>query len=312
MSANPFPPIGKRIDIGSHNLHLFATGTGSPAVVLESGGAGWSLDWHLVQTEVAKFTQVCSYDRAGFGWSDPGPKPRTSQQITGELRALLTNARIPGPYILVGASFGGHTARLFARTYPDEVAGVILLDARHENLSPNMPPAWKKLETMGKGMYQFMLFAARLGVLELLGKLMGEKAIPPNIAKLPPDLQSMYLKVGFHPSFFQSNLDELAAVTISDRQLSAAGYLGDIPLLVIWHGIPNMFASMPADQAVQAEMVWQELQNDLAKQSSNSQLLVAEKSGHGIQNDQPDLVIEAIRQMVESVRVNPRIPNKPF
>lgn len=302
MSPNSHPPIGKLVDVGSHQLHIYSTGEGSPSVIFESGGASWSLDWNLVQTEVAKFTSVSSYDRAGFGWSDSGPKPRTSEQIVTELHNLLTNAEIKKPYILVGASFGGHTARLFSKKFPDEVAGVILLDARHEAINSKMPPAWKKLETAGKGMYQVMLLASRLGALTLLGKLAGEKAAPSIVMKLPPEIRPMYLEVGFQPKYFQSNLDELAASGESDRQLSTTGSLGNIPLTVIRHGIPDLFASMPVEQAEQAETVWQELQKDLAKQSSNSQMLVAEKSGHGIQIDQPGLVVEAIRQMVETIR----------
>ncbi|MFN8414338.1 MAG: alpha/beta hydrolase [Anaerolineales bacterium] len=302
MSKNPHPPIGKLVNIGSHQLHIYCTGEGSPSVIFEAGGASWSLDWNLVQSEVAKFTTACSYDRAGFGWSDAGSKPRTSEQIVTELHTLLTKAEIKKPYILVGASFGGHTARLFAKKYPEEVAGIILLDARHEAINSKMPPAWKKLETTGKGMYQFMLFASRTGVLNFLGKLMGEKAAPPIVLKLPPEIRTTYLEVGFQPKYFQSNLDELAASAESDKQLSVTGSLGNIPLTVIRHGIPDLFASMPAEQGKQAEIVWQELQAELANLSSNSEMIIAEKSGHGIQIDQPSLVVDAIRQIVETVR----------
>ena len=175
MSPNSHPPIGKLVNIGSHRLHIYSTGEGNPSVIFECGGASWSLDWNSVQTEVAKFTNACSYDRAGFGWSDSGPKPRTSRQIVAELHTLLAKAEIGKPYIVVGASFGGHTARLLAKNYRDEVAGIVLLDARHEAMSSRMPPGWKNLEASGKGMYQFMLLASRLGVLNLLGKLMGER-----------------------------------------------------------------------------------------------------------------------------------------
>jgi len=305
MSQNSHPPIGKLVNIGSHRLHIYSAGEGSPSIVFESGGASWSLDWNLVQTEVAKFTNACSYDRAGFGWSESGSNPRTSEQIVTELHTLLTKAEIKKPYILVGASFGGHTARLFAKRYPDEVSGIILLDARHETINSKMPPAWKKLEVTGKRMFQFMLLASRLGALNLIGKLMGEKAAPPLVMKLPPNIRNTYLEVGFQPKYFQSNLDELAASNESDKQLSTTGSLGNIPLTVIRHGIPDLFASMPFEQAKQAEIVWQEVQAELAKLSSNSQMLVAETSGHAIQIDQPGLVVDAIRQMVETVRRDP-------
>lgn len=302
MSPNSHPPIGKLVNIGNHCLHIYSCGEGSPSVVFESGGASWSLDWNFVQTEVAKFTNACSYDRAGYGWSESGSNPRTSDRIVTELHTLLTKAEIKKPYILVGASFGGHTARLFTKRYPDEVVGIILLDARHETINSKMPPAWKKLEVAGKGTYQFMLLASRLGVLNLLGQLMGEKVAPPIVMKLPPEIRTAYLEVGFQPKYFQSNLDELAAIGESDRQLSATGSLGNIPLTVIRHGIPDLFAGMPVEQAKRAEVVWQELQAELARLSSNSQILVAEKSGHGIQIDQPGLVVNAIRQMVQTIR----------
>lgn len=302
MNPTTPPPVGKLVYVSSHRLHLYFTGEDSPTVVFEAGGASWSLDWNLVQTEVAKFSGACSYDRAGFGWSDPGPKPRTSEKIVTELHALLTKAGVKRPYILVGASFGGHTVRLYAHHYPDEVAGIVLLDARHEAITSRMPPAWRQQEIAGKGLYRFLLLASRLGALNVLGKLMGEKAAPPIVNKLPPEIRPAYLAVGFQPKYFESNLDELAAGAESDRQLSATGSLGNIPLTVIRHGIPDLFARMPAEQANQAEQVWQELQAELSKLSSNSRMLVAEKSGHAIQIDQPGIVVEAIRQIVEAVR----------
>ena len=302
MSPTSPAPIGKLVDVGGHHLHLYAAGEGSPTVVFEAGGASWSLDWNLVQTEVAKFTCACSYDRAGFGWSDPGPKPRTSEQIVKELHSLLTNAGVKKPYVLVGASFGGHTVRLYAQHFPNEVAGLVLLDARHESINARMPPAWQQLERTGKGMYQVLLLASRLGALALLGKVMGDKAAPPIVQKLPPEIRPIYFAVGFQPKYFESNLDELAAGTESDKQLSATGSFGSLPLTVIRHGIPNLFARMPAEQAKQAEQVWQELQAELTQLSSNSRMLVAEKSGHGIQIDQPSLVVDAIRQIVEKTR----------
>jgi pimeloyl-ACP methyl ester carboxylesterase len=308
MSANTYVPIGKLVDVDGHLLHIYPTGEGGPTVVFEGGGGHWSLDWYLVQTEVAKFTCACSYDRAGFGWSDPGVKPRTSGQMVKELHALLGHAAVPKPYVLVGASFGGHAVRLYARNYAEEVGGIVLLDARHESLDAKMPPAWKKLENAGKGTYRFLLLASRLRLLNTLVKLMGKKAaLPPMATKLPPEMVPMYLEVGYPPKYWETCLDELAAVAESDQQVIAAGSLGNMPLVVIRHAIPDLFASLPAEQAQQAEQVWQGLQVELAQQSSNSRLLVAEKSGHGIHIEQPELVVDMIRQMVEVVRRAPSV-----
>lgn len=302
MSPTIPPPIGKLVAVNGHRLHIHSIGEGSPTVVFEAGGASWSLDWHRIQMDVERFTATCSYDRAGFGWSDRGPKPRTSEQIVQELHTALHNAGVKKPYVLVGASFGGHTVRLFAKYHPDEVAGIVLLDARHEAINSRMPPAWRQQETIGKGMYQFLLLASRLGMLNLLGALLGEKAAPSIVKQLPPEIRPVYLAVGFQPKYFESNLDELTAGVESDKQLSAAGSLGAIPLTVIRHGIPDLFTRMPAEQARQAEQIWQELQIDLSRLSSDSRLLVAERSGHAIQIEQPDIVVEAIRQIVEAVR----------
>ncbi len=133
VDASRYPASGKLINVGGYRLHINCIGTGSPTVILDAGLGGSSLDWSLVQPEVATFTRVCSYDRAGYGWSDYGPKPRTSGRIVAELHTLLIGAGIPGPYILVGQSFGGLNVRLYAYTYPQEVAGMVLVDASHEN-----------------------------------------------------------------------------------------------------------------------------------------------------------------------------------
>ena len=116
-----YPPPGQLVDIGGYSLHINCSGEGGPAVILEPG-LGWtSLEWTIVQRGVEKFTQVCSYDRAGYGWSDPGPEPRTSQSLVDELHKLLVKAQVMPPYILVGHSFGVINVRLYASQYPEEV-----------------------------------------------------------------------------------------------------------------------------------------------------------------------------------------------
>lgn len=268
----------------------------------KAGGGSWSLDWALVQAGVAQFTGTCSYDRAGFGWSEPGQQPRTSEQMVKDLHELLTKADVKKPFILVGASFGGHTVRLYAHHYPEDVAGMVLLDARHEDIDDRMPPAWKKQVSAGAGMYRFMLLASRLNLLPLLGKLMGERVAPPIVKKLPTEIRPVYLAVGFQTKYWEANLAELAASTVSDQQLLSAAPLDRIPLTVIRHGIPDIFSRMPAEQARQAERVWQDFQLQLSQLSENSRLVVAENSGHSIQVDEPKLVVEAIRQVVSDAR----------
>ena len=137
IDENAYPPPGKLVDIGGYRLHINCTGEGGPAVILDSGLGGNSLEWTLVQPKLAKFTRVCSYDRAGQGWSDESPLIRTSQNIVDELHTLLHKAEVPEPYILVGHSSGGINMRLYASYYPNEVAGVVLVDSAHEDQLKN-------------------------------------------------------------------------------------------------------------------------------------------------------------------------------
>src|SRR6266487_4781642 len=163
-----YPPPGQLIDVGGYKLHIFCMGQGSPTVILDHVGAGNSAQWALVQPEIAKTTRVCAYDRAGFGWSDPGPAPRDARQNVQELHMLLTNAQIAPPYVLVGHSFGGDVARLYADQYRDQVAGMVLVDPGTLFDTPGVPPeinaAWQAEDQI------FMRLApilSRLGVMRL-------------------------------------------------------------------------------------------------------------------------------------------------
>src|SRR5215207_7597931 len=129
IDQRTYPPPGEMVDVGTHSLHINCIGQGSPTVILESGLGTMSADWANVQPEVANTTRVCAYDRAGTGWSEPGPEPRDSQQIARELHTLLGNAGIDDPYVLVGQSFGGLYVRMYASRYPKEVEGMVLVDA---------------------------------------------------------------------------------------------------------------------------------------------------------------------------------------
>jgi len=273
---------GKLIDMSGYRLHLHCTGeriAGQPTVILEAGAGSASPDWGLVQPEIAKATRVCSYDRAGYAWSDPGPLPRTSDHLAEELHRLLTVAGEEGPYVLVGHSFGGHIIRLFAHRYPQEVMGVVLVDARPEELA--LRPAMNDFQLT------FLAFMARCGLSRLFGKAMLTAEFLENLPQNYP------WQFYFRPQTLETMRDEDPLE--SDKQVLASGNLGDLPLIVIVHGNPSMFASLPAEEALRAEADWQAAQKKLAASSSNSQLIVAERSGHAIPFDRPDVVINAIQ-----------------
>src|SRR5271157_1582326 len=138
-SQHPFR-IGRAVDIGGRSLNIDCAGSGSPAVILESGGGGYGgYGWRTVQAEVAKFTTVCWYDRAGEGWSDPAPTARSSATIVQDLHELLQRTPVAGPYVMVGHSIGGEYVRIFTARFPSEVAGVVLVDSTHpEQREPAM------------------------------------------------------------------------------------------------------------------------------------------------------------------------------
>ena len=125
--AKAYPPPGQMVDVGGYRLHINCTGSGSPTVVIETGWGDSSASWGWVQPEVAKTTRICTYDRAGMGWSETSPQPRTAREFAKELHTLLAKANEPGPYVLVGHSLGGYTVRVYAHDYPEEVAGLVLM-----------------------------------------------------------------------------------------------------------------------------------------------------------------------------------------
>jgi pimeloyl-ACP methyl ester carboxylesterase len=163
-----YPPPGEMVDVGGYSLHINCVGRGSPTVVLDAGTGEMSANWVLVQQEVSGVTRVCAYDRAGMGWSEMGSEPRDAKQISNELYTLLEDANIEGPYVLVGHSFGGLYMQTYAARYPDEVAGVALVDSSQPDqfsYHPVTPDSYKPQQ------FALASLLARLGLVRLLYKL---------------------------------------------------------------------------------------------------------------------------------------------
>ncbi len=291
--SRQYPPPGKLIDVGGHRLHLNSMGKGNPTVILDAGAGGTSLDWSFVQDELAKTTRVCTYDRAGFGWSEQGPTPRTSERIVEELHALLTNAEIEAPYVLVGHSFGGLNARLYAARYPDEVAGLVLVDSVHEDLYLRMPAGLREASHAQRSQLFLAQFLAPIGLARLFA--------PPLAAQdLPPEIQPAANALGFRSRVYSSLYDEGRAFDVSASQLRAARIPADLPLTVLTRTRQEQW---PAGiSVVKAEQVWNELQSELANLSRSSTHILVEDSGHFIQIDQPAVVIQAILQQVQDAQ----------
>jgi len=268
-----YPPPGQMVDVGGYRLHIYCTGTGSPTVVIDAGLGDWSTSWGYVQPEVAKVTRVCTYDRAGMGWSEPGPLPRVASQFAKELHALLHNANIPGPYILVGHSLGGLPVRVFTHDYPSEVAGVVLIDSMH--------PGQSTYATQTH-MLSVLSVLARFGIVRLLARPLG------MVAQDPHNEDALFSR-SVHPQSLQTFADEIQGIPDSLAQAGAVESFGDMPLIVLSRGL---------DQ----NSDWQAGQAELLQLSTNSQQLFAERSGHNIELDQPDAGAGAIVKMVQIIR----------
>ena len=284
--ARAYPPPGQMVDVGGYRLHLQCVGTGSPTVVLDAGLGGTSLDWSLVQTELGQTTRVCAYDRAGMGWSESGPQPRTPEQNARELHTLLTNAGLEGPYVLVGHSLAGKNVRMYARLYPEQVAGMVLIDARSEYVDARTPPAeaqgFKNLYAALANVYKV---ARRLGVMRLVGvNLVGAPT-------LSAETRAAIAMIAYSPRSQDAGTAEANAREASDAQLAAAPTLGDRPLVVL-----------ASEANMTAEPHWPAAQAQVAGLSTQGQLIVPAGSGHYIHWDHPAVVIDAVRQVVGHVR----------
>jgi pimeloyl-ACP methyl ester carboxylesterase len=267
------PPPGHLVDVGGHRLHLWCTGNGAPAVILDTGLGGSSAGWGFVQPEVARFTRVCSYDRAGMGYSDPGPSPRTARRIAGELAELLARSRMAGPVVLVGASIAGLDIRVFASDHPERAAGLVLVDASHEDQAHEVPP-----------MARFVPLLSTIGVLRLLGVSFGER-----VESLPPSVRQYARATRFRAAGYQAAADELIHIRESASEVRSSRRKLSIPVLVVTGG-------RGADEN------WRQLQQDQASLSERGCLIVAQQSGHVVAVDQPDVVVDAIRTVVETAR----------
>jgi pimeloyl-ACP methyl ester carboxylesterase len=292
-----YPAPGEMVDVGGYSLHFYCTGEGggAPTVVMDSGAGGSVLDWQLVQPEAAGFARVCTYDRGGAGWSEPGDQPRTSEQFVEELHTLLGNAGVQEPYVLVGHSLGGTNMQLYASQYPDEVAGMVLVDSALEDLdllsiteSLQGSPMWIKIY-------------ATIGVVRL-ANMLGPVGYP--FSELPSDSVDEALAISSGTRQLYESADETSYIGESfEQQLAAPISLGDKPFIVLTAG-PLQLEGMglSQEQMDQMDEAHTRSQAALTQGSRNSEQIIAEDSGHYIHLEQPDLVIDTVRQVVDAAR----------
>lgn len=281
------PMKGQLVDVGGRNMHIHCTGEGSPTVILDSGLGDSYLSWHKVQPEIAKFTHVCSYDRAGLGFSDPSSQPRTSKVIAEELRALLQAAGVPPPYVIVGHSMGGYDVRVYASIYRSDIVGMVLVDASHPDQENRFPPELKNMEGSWRREAEFIAYAMPFGVPRLLGLC---------------DNDPTSRAADCNARTAREQLAEIKAFPESAAETAATGSLGDLPLVVLSHDPDKPSGDLPPEIAKPTNEAWERMQVELTHLSTRGTRTIAKNSAHYIQIDRPDVVIEAVRNVVEQAR----------
>ena len=286
IDQRTYSPPGEMVDVDGHLMHINCIGEGGPTVILEAANFGMSAHWVRVQQQLAQTTRVCGYDRAGMGWSEPGPEPRDARQISSELHTLLKGAGTEGPYVLVGHSYGGLYTQMYAGRYPEEVAGVVLLDSSHPEQFTRSPEG-RAMYEQTRRMGAVIPWLTRLGVTRLT-----------NFYPAHPDLPSQQRAQieAFNSSTQQwvTTVDEFSATPETSAQVRSMGSLVDTPLAVITAG---------DNQAPD----WLEMQDELAALSSNSTHRVVEGATHeSLLYDKGDSQVTSatIKEVVEAVRTD--------
>jgi pimeloyl-ACP methyl ester carboxylesterase len=316
---------GKLVDIGDCQLHINESGQQhieAPTVILEAGFACFSLVWNLVQPEISQFAHVYSYDRAGLGWSEKSPSARTSSTMVRELHTLLETVGAPKPYILVGHSFGGIIMQLYANTYPEDVFGLVLVDSSHESileLSNKFNSTYYSLLPWTQRTWHSLLQTCGL---ETVSNFTGVRAIylysllKNGFSTLPTSIKDPFLARLLSPQGIHARGQEMRHITESHLLLAdSTNLFSDKPLTVISRG-------MAIDKKGDAQKmwpyltkahqeVWMQLQKDLVTKSTRGKHVIAEKSGHTIMWSEPELIVEAVKELVDDYRTHLSSPSVP-
>jgi len=309
LDSRRLPPLGRLVDTGSCRLHLRELGAGTPVVILESGIAATSISWALVQSRVAEFARVASYDRAGLGWSAPCVAPRTLQHMLSELNTLLAAAQLPPPYVLVGHSFGGLLIRAYAHLHPAEVVGLVFVDpVSLSHWSRCTPQEIRRLRT-GARLSRRGALLAHLGVVRAALALLvaGNRRLPAFIArasagratgvlsnivgqiqKLPPVYWPMVRSHWSSPKSFRAMAAYLECLPASAQAATQMSLPPDLPFVIL-----------SASSATPAELHERDL---WTRQSSCGRHVIIEDTGHWLPFERPDAVIRAIRELVDIAR----------
>lgn len=297
LDTRRFPMKGTLVDVDGHKLNINCTGEGAPTVVLETGLETLATSWEKVQLGIQKFTRVCVYDRAGYGRSEAGPLPRTSLQIAKELHQLLKNAGEKPPYILVGVSSGGLHIRVFNGLYPNEVTGMVLVDASVEDQWNVMPPDIQQWWVKASKQYRDDL------KIQAWRDLFG-------IARLKSTEQSESGRLSLQPKFAFAVRSESANFDEDSKEVKRLGTLGDKPLIVLTAGKDTADPEHLPEGITKKDLenfdhIWRDvLQVHLARLSTNGKQVIVKDSSHNIPGQNPEAVVTAVQEICTTVRAH--------
>jgi pimeloyl-ACP methyl ester carboxylesterase len=305
LDAHRYPAPGRLVDTGNGRLHLHVQGASSPVIVMESGLAASSLSWSLVQPKLAEFARACTYDRAGLGWSPAVSKSRTLRETVADLHAALSRADLPGPYILVGHSFGGLLMRVFAHLYPDQVTGLVLIDPVSIAYWAACTPYERRRIWGGAHLSRRGAWLARIGVVraaltllvsggrripQLIGRISAPQAaglmsrLVGEVQKLPPATWPIVRAHWSRPKAFAAMAATLEALPSSACEAATMPIPAEIAVIIL-----SAASATPAELAERDR--W-------AAQSTNGRHIRTEGTGHWLQLERPELVVKAVSSLL--------------
>lgn len=294
-----YPPPGRIYDVNGYAMHLYCTGTGSPTLVLESGHGEDFTVWGKVQPSLSRVTRTCSYDRAGFGWSAAQPGERDAAHIADQLHALLVRAGITTPIVLEGHSAGGLYARAYASKYPQGVAGLVLVDAFSPTPAPE-PPFAVALDHHSDAEFAFVKTTVALGIARLMGQC---DAIPPGL-----EAYAGWIKANEcdYPQL-DAYVREDRALADSQKQGARTGPFGNLPVLILSQDTKRPIPAFLAKRVTAKDWLWSSTAHDQEQAaylqlSARSRRVIAAGSGHYIQYDRPDVVIQETANFIRQIR----------